>query len=429
MLTNQVLDAENVTIAVIGLGYVGLPLAVEFGKKLKTIGFDKNKERVINLLSKKDTTKEISKKQLLSSKKLEITYDSKEISKANVFIITVPTPIKKNKKPNLIPLINATKTVSKFLKKGSVVIVESTVYPGTTEEICVPILEKLSKLKYKKDFFCGYSPERINPGDKIRTLTKIKKVVAGSDNKTTKFLLKLYNKIIKAGVYEAESISVAEMAKVIENSQRDINVAFMNEIALICNKLNIKTKSVLDAAKTKWNFLDFEPGLVGGHCISVDPYYLYYKSKKLGYEPQVILSGRKVNDNMSNVIVEKISKKLKKNKSSKNSKILILGLTFKENCSDVRNSQSIKIFKKLEKKNFNVSAFDSYADKKILKKEFNINLIKYPRINYYDVVVITVKHKMFYKLGFKKISKFCNNRGFLYDIKNMFSKSNTSMTL
>ena len=429
MLTNQVLDAENVTIAVIGLGYVGLPLAVEFGKKLKTIGFDKNKERVINLLSKKDTTKEISKKQLLSSKKLEITYDSKEISKANVFIITVPTPIKKNKKPNLIPLINATKTVSKFLKKGSVVIVESTVYPGTTEEICVPILEKLSKLKYKKDFFCGYSPERINPGDKIRTLTKIKKVVAGSDKKTTKFLLKLYNKIIKAGVYEAESISVAEMAKVIENSQRDINVAFMNEIALICNKLNIKTKSVLDAAKTKWNFLDFEPGLVGGHCISVDPYYLYYKSKKLGYEPQVILSGRKVNDNMSNVIVEKISKKLKKNKSSKHSKVLILGLTFKENCSDVRNSQSIKIFKKLEKKNFNVSAFDSYADKKILKKEFNINLIKYPRINYYDVVVITVKHKMFYKLGYKKISKFCNNHGFLYDIKNMFSKNNTSMTL
>ena len=429
MLTNHVLDAKNVRIAVIGLGYVGLPLAVEFGKKLKTIGFDNNKERVTNLLNKKDTTKEVSKKQLLSSKKLEITHDSKKISNANVFIITVPTPIKKNKKPNLIPLINATKTVSKFLKKGSVVILESTVYPGTTEEICVPILEKFSKLKYKKDFSCGYSPERINPGDKIRTLTKIKKVVAGSDYKTTKFLLKLYNKIIKAGVYEAESISVAEMAKVIENSQRDINVAFMNEIALICNKLNINTKSVLDAAKTKWNFLDFEPGLVGGHCISVDPYYLYYKSKKLGYEPQVILSGRKVNDNMSNVIVEKISKKLKKNKLSKNSKVLILGLTFKENCSDVRNSQSIKIFKKLEKKNFNVSAFDSYADKKILKKEFNINLIKYPKKNYYDVVVITVKHKMFYKLGYKKISKFCNNDGFLYDIKNMFSKSNISMSL
>ena len=422
-------NLDNVTIAVIGLGYVGLPLAIEFGKKLPTIGYDSNKIRINELLEKYDRSNEISIKQIASSKKLKLTHNSKKISNADIFIITVPTPIKKNKEPNLNPLKSATRIVAKYIKVGSLVILESTVYPGTTEEICVPILEKISKLKYKKDFFCGYSPERINPGDKKRTLTKIKKVVSGSDKATEKIIHSLYKKIITAGIHVAESIKIAEMAKIIENSQRDINVAFINEIALICNKLKINSKSVLDAAKTKWNFLNFEPGLVGGHCISVDPYYLYYKSKKLGYEPKVILSGRRVNDNMPKYIVSKIINKLRKIKSKKVPEVLIMGLTFKENCSDVRNSQSIEIYNRLIKKKIKVVAYDPYADRKMLYKEFDMKLLKYPKKNYYDAVVITVKHDKFYKMGYKIINNFCNKSGFVYDVKNIFSKEDIKMTL
>ena len=429
MPQNKLPCLKNSTIAIIGLGYVGLPLAVEFGKKLPTIGFDISKIRINELLKKYDRSNELSKRQIMSSKNLQFVHNSEKISKADIFIITVPTPIKKNKEPNLNPLKSATRTVAKFLKKGSIVIVESTVYPGTTEEICVPILEKISQLKYKKHFFCGYSPERINPGDKKRTLTKIKKVISGSDKLTEKIIYALYKKIITAGIHVAESIKVAEMAKVIENSQRDINVAFINEIALICNKLNISSKSVIDAAKTKWNFLDFQPGLVGGHCISVDPYYLYYKSKKLGYEPKVILSGRLVNDNMPKYIVSQIFKRLKKSKSKKPPKILIMGLTFKENCSDIRNSPSINIYNKLKIRNVQLSAYDPYVTKKILDEDININLINFPKENFYDAVIITVKHKKFLTMGHKTIYNFCNKSGFVYDVKNIFKKEDIKMKL
>lgn len=416
-------------IAIIGLGYVGLPLAVKFGKKFKTIGFDKNKKRINELKEFKDKTNELNEDEINNSKNLIFSSQSSVLSSASIFIITVPTPINKLNNPDLRPLKEATKVVAKHISNNSVVIIESTVYPGVTEEICVPILERYSNMKYNLDFFCGYSPERINPGDKTKTISKIVKVISGSNKATVLRIKKLYSKIITAGVYEASSIRTAEMAKAIENAQRDINIAFINEIAIMCNKLQLRTKDVLDAAKTKWNFLNFEPGLVGGHCISVDPYYLYYSSKKLGYEPKIILSGRNINNNMSNFISNNLVKELSKRIKLINSKVLILGVTFKENCPDVRNSQVIKIIKNLKKKKISVDVSDEIADEETLKSEFKISLIKKLKKNHYDAILITVKHNVFKNYGLKTIKSLCKKNGFIYDIKNTFNDRTIEMNL
>ena len=416
-------------IAIIGLGYVGLPLAVNFGRKFKTIGFDKNKKRISELKKFKDKTNELNEHEINNSKHLIFSSQSSALSSASIFIITVPTPINKSNNPDLRPLKEATKIVAKHISNNSVVIIESTVYPGVTEEICVPILERYSNMKYNSDFFCGYSPERINPGDKTKTISKIVKVISGSNKATALRIKKLYSKIITAGVYEASSIRTAEMAKAIENAQRDINIAFINEIAIMCNKLQLRTKDVLDAAKTKWNFLNFEPGLVGGHCISVDPYYLYYSSKKLGHEPKIILSGRNINNNMSNFISNNLVKELSKRIKLINSKVLILGVTFKENCPDVRNSQVIKIIKNLKKKKISVDVNDEIADEETLKSDFNISLIKKLKKNHYDAILIAVKHKVFKKYGLKMVKSLCKKNGFIYDIKNTFNDRTIEMYL
>ncbi len=420
---------KNEIIAIIGLGYVGLPLAVEFGKKIKTIGYDIDRKRIEELKKKYDKTKEIQKKQFQLANKLSLTSNKKNLIDATVFIITVPTPVDNKNNPDLKFLKRALKTTAQFLDKNSLVIIESTVYPGLTEEFCVPILEKFSRLKYNRDFFCGYSPERINPGDKKRTLTKIKKVVSGSNKKTTKRVNYIYKKIINAGTYIAASIKVAETAKVIENTQRDINIAFMNEVAIICNKLNIDTNDVINTAKTKWNFLNFVPGLVGGHCISVDPYYLFSKSKEVGYEPKIILSGRKINNQMSKYVTSELLKKIKQNMVLRRPRVLIMGVTFKEDCPDVRNSQVVKIVNILKNRNIGIHVYDDIADKELLKKEFNIRLISKPKKNYYDAVMIAVKHKSFYNLGIKKIRSMCNKKGFIYDLKYTFSGNEVEMSL
>ena len=351
----------NNKIAIIGLGYVGLPLAVAFSKKFEVTGFDKNEERIISLKRNIDRTQEFSKKQIKESK-LNFTCDDKKLKDINIFIIAVPTPIYNNKIPDLRNLLAATKTVSRFLKKGDLVIFESTVYPGVTDDICIPILQKNSKLKLNHGFYCAYSPERINPGDKDKKLTNIVKVVSGSNIKTLNFVSSLYSKIIKAGIYKAESIKIAEAAKVIENTQRDLNIAFVNELTTIFSKMSISTYKVLKAASTKWNFLNFYPGLVGGHCIGVDPYYLTYKSIKLKYKPKVILSGRKTNDDMYKFLAKKILN-FKIQSKKKIFSLLILGYTFKEDCNDIRNSQIPKLIEYLKKKKISVYFIDPYVSK------------------------------------------------------------------
>ena len=405
------------TIGVIGLGYVGLPLAVAFSKKINTIGFDISKNRVKELLEFKDTTKEINEIELKNAiaDKLKIYDDIQYLKSCRYYIITVPTPIKKDKSPDLNPLINASKLIGKILKKGDIVIYESTVYPGLTEEICVPILEKISKLKYHNDFHIGYSPERINPGDKEHTFTKIKKVVSGSDEKTLKLISNLYTLVVEAGVYEASSIKVAEAAKVIENTQRDINIAFINELSKIFNEMDINIHEVLEAAATKWNFLNFKPGLVGGHCIGVDPYYLAQRAKEFGYNPEMILAGRRINDSMADHVFNLVIKKsIKLSLNLKEAKFLIYGLTFKEDCPDFRNSQSEKIFKLFLEHNLNVKVWDPY-----LKTENNIYPSKYIYKNdttKFDGILILVGHKEIKKFQLK--SKL-NKNGFVFDLKNI----------
>ena len=387
-------------IAIIGLGYVGLPLAIEFAKKFNVIGYDINSKRVADLNIGIDVTMEVSDKQLnsvLCSKSrnknigLEIIANIEGISQADIFIITVPTPIDENKKPDLAPLASATMDISRYIKKGSVIIYESTVYPGCTEEFCVPIIEKHSSLKFNKDFYCGYSPERINPGDKINTLTKIKKVTSGSTKEVEVYIDYLYKSIISAGTHLAPSIKVAEASKAIENAQRDLNISFVNELALIFDRMDIDTHQVLEAAKTKWNFLPFKPGLVGGHCIGVDPYYLAHKAESLGYHPAVILSGRRVNDQMGTFVASKVIKlMIKKGIQIKDSKILILGITFKENCPDTRNTKVIDVINELKTYNSIVSVYDPWADKNTVIQIYNINLIKNLRENYYDSIILAV---------------------------------------
>ena len=415
---------KNKRIAIIGLGYVGLPLAVEFGKKRNTIGFDINSSRIDELKKGKDFTFEISDEELKDADQLSYTSNLDDIKDCEIFIVTVPTPIDKHKKPDLSPLEKSSKLIGSILKKGDIVIYESTVYPGATEEICVPILENESGFTFNKDFYCGYSPERINPGDKEHRVTSIKKVTAGSTPEIAIEIDKLYQEIIIAGTHKASSIKVAEAAKVIENTQRDVNIALINEFALIFNKLNIDTEAVLDAAATKWNFLPFKPGLVGGHCIGVDPYYLAHKALEVGYNPEMILVGRRLNDNMGPYVANEVSKLMtKKHIHVADSNILIMGLTFKENCPDLRNTRIVDMVHEFKKFNCNVDVYDPWVNKDEALKEYDINPIDNPVENKYDAVVIAVAHDKFQELSFDQIKSYCKENYVLYDIKHLLESN------
>jgi len=408
-------------ICIVGLGYVGLPLAVEFGKVREVIGYDLNKDRINKLKVGVDETRETTKDEIAQAKFLKFSSNPSDISEAQIFIITVPTPIDENKKPDLKPLESASKLVSKHLKKGDMVIYESTVYPGATEEFCVPLLETNSNLKFNRDFFCGYSPERINPGDKLHRLRNIKKITSGSTKKIAKEINMLYLEIIDAGTYLADNIRVAEAAKVIENTQRDINIALINELSLIFNKMNIDTNAVLEAAGTKWNFLPFRPGLVGGHCIGVDPYYLTHKSLELGYSPNVILAGRKINDSMGKYIATEVLRLVAKKKIPiENLNILIMGFTFKENCPDIRNSKVIDIYNHFIEFSCHVDVYDPEADKNDVLNEYGINLINKPGINLYDAIVVAVGHDSFKSISVDEIRTFGKLQHILYDVKSIF---------
>ncbi|WP_131536236.1 nucleotide sugar dehydrogenase [Pedobacter nototheniae] len=415
-------------IAIIGLGYVGLPLALEFAKKYPVIGFDLNEQRVIELKNGLDHTQEADLELLntvcsYKNQSFGLTFSStlSDISRSNIYIVTVPTPINQLKQPNLEPLLSASKMLGTVLKKDDIVIYESTVYPGCTEEDCVPILERTSGLKYNEDFFCGYSPERINPGDKINTLTKIKKVTSGSNPETATKVDELYKNIIVAGTHLAPSIKVAEASKAIENAQRDVNISFVNELALIFDRMNIDTSDVLSAAATKWNFLNYKPGLVGGHCIGVDPYYLAHKSESLGYKPEVILSGRRVNDNMGMFVANKVIKMMvAKDKIIKNAKVLILGFTFKENCPDTRNTKVIDIYKELASFSINVDIHDPWAKKEDVAQEYGINLDDYDPSKSYDAIILAVSHKQFAALDFKS---YKNNGTIIFDTKSFIDRN------
>jgi UDP-N-acetyl-D-glucosamine/UDP-N-acetyl-D-galactosamine dehydrogenase len=405
-------------IALIGLGYVGLPLAVEFGKKRSVIGFDINQLRINDLKDGIDSTLETAIEELKDATHLSYTTNLDDIKDCEIFIVTVPTPIDKHKRPDLIPLEKSSESVGSILKKGDIVIYESTVYPGATEEVCVPILEEQSGLTFNKDFYCGYSPERINPGDKEHRVTTIKKVTAGSTPEIATEVDELYQEIIIAGTHKASSIKVAEAAKVIENTQRDVNIALINELALIFNKLNIDTESVLEAAGTKWNFLPFRPGLVGGHCIGVDPYYLTHKAIEVGYHPEMILAGRRLNDNMGSYVADQVSKLMtKKCIHVVDSNVLIMGLTFKENCPDIRNTRVVDLVEEFESFNCNVDVYDPWADKDEAVHEYGIKLINQPIEGKYDAILLAVAHNEFKELSLEQIKAFGKNNHVLYDIK------------
>jgi UDP-N-acetyl-D-glucosamine/UDP-N-acetyl-D-galactosamine dehydrogenase len=407
-------------IAVIGLGYVGLPLAVEFGKARPVLGFDINPGRIEELKQGKDRTLEVSSEELKESKHIRYSANTDDLKQADIFIVTVPTPIDNYNQPDLTPLLKASEMIGKALKKGAIVIYESTVYPGCTEEDCVPVLEKFSGLRYNVDFYCGYSPERMNPGDKEHSVTKIKKVTAGSTPEIAKEVDDLYASIITAGTHLASSIRVAEASKIIENSQRDVNIAFVNELSLIFERMGIDTREVLDAAGTKWNFLPFKPGLVGGHCIGVDPYYLTHKAESLGYHPQVILAGRRINDNMGAFIANKVVKLMvQQNQLINQSRVLILGVTFKENCPDIRNSKVVTIINELSDFGVNVEVYDPWADPAEVKHEYNISLIS-EITGKYDAIVLAVGHQKFDSLDIKGFTK---DNSVVYDIKSFLPKS------
>jgi UDP-N-acetyl-D-galactosamine dehydrogenase len=411
---------SNYRIAIIGLGYVGLPLAVEFGKKYEVVGFDINSSRIEQLKEGVDITQETNQNDIISSKKLSFTFDVNHLNSCNIFIVTVPTPINQFKSPDLKPLLSATKMIGKILKVGDIVIYESTVYPGCTEEECVPILERESKLKYNVDFFCGYSPERINPGDKINTLKNILKVTSGSNEVIANLVDDLYNSIITAGTFKAESIKVAEASKAIENAQRDINISFINELALIFDKIGIDTQDVLDAAGTKWNFLKYKPGLVGGHCIGVDPYYLAHKAESLGYYPQVILSGRRVNDNMGVFVANKVVKLLiQKGGMIRGGRALVLGVTFKENCPDIRNSKVVDIHNELIQFGLVVDVYDPLANPQDVFNEYKISIIE--KLAKYDAIILAVAHDSFLTIDYNKLKK--SNKSVIFDIKSILNRS------
>ena len=415
------MNLDKVKIAVIGQGYVGLPLAIEFGKKYSTLGFDINQARIDELTKGVDHTNEASPEQLKSSEKLIFSADIDDINECNIYIVTVPTPIDEFKTPDLNPLRGASKMLGGILKKGDIVIYESTVYPGCTEEVCVPLLEKSSGLLFNRDFYCGYSPERIVPGDKVNTLTTIIKVTSGSTPEIANFVVDLYSSIITAGTFKAASIKVAEASKAIENAQRDVNISFVNELALIFDRVGIDTQDVLDAAGTKWNFLKYKPGLVGGHCISVDPYYLAYKAENLGYHPEVILSGRRVNDNMSTFVANKMIKMLiKAGKQIMGSKILILGVTFKENCPDIRNSKVADVYNELKEFGLEVDAYDYEADPAEVKEEYGIYLIDQIKAKY-DGILLAVSHNKFSMINIDSLKKDSNS--VVYDLKGFLPRN------
>ena len=417
-------------ISIIGLGYVGLPLALELGKKRVVIGFDIDENKILNLKKSKDSTNETSIEDFEDAKKLIFTNDIKDIVDSEIYIITVPTPLDNHNKPDLKHLKEASSLVGSILKKNNIVIYESTVAPGTTEDICVPILEKKSGLVFNKDFFCGYSPERINPGDKKHRLTNTIKITSGSNSEISKEIDNLYKEIITVGTYMCPSIKVAEAAKIIENVQRDVNIALINELSILFNKLGIDTQEILKAASTKWNFSHYKPGLVGGHCISVDPYYLAHKALEIGYRPEMILAGRRINDAMSYYVVDEVVKIMKKkNIEIINAKVLILGFTFKENCPDIRNTKVIDIVKHFNKYNLNIDIYDPWADKEEANKEYQIELIDYPKQDTYDAIILTVAHDKFLEMGVDKIKQFGKNFFLIYDVKNLLPSNDIDGSL
>ena len=413
-------------LAIIGLGYVGLPLAVEFGRIRKTIAFDISAARVAELKRFRDSTLEVDSKELRAAKQLKVTSSLTDLRRCTTFIVTVPTPIDRYNRPDLRPFESASRSVGTVLKKGDVVIYESTVYPGCTEEVAVPILEAESGLKFNRDFFCGYSPERINPGDKQHRLPTIRKVTSGSTPAVAEFVDRLYASIITAGTFKASSIRVAEAAKVIENTQRDVNIALINELALIFNRLGIDTEEVLQAAGTKWNFLPFRPGLVGGHCIGVDPYYLTHKAQEVGYHPEMILAGRRLNDNMALYVAERVVQLMAKKKLHiKGSRVLVMGLTFKENCPDVRNSKVVDVIRELAKHGARVDAYDPWADPKVVKHEYGLSLLRRLSNSRYDAVVMAVAHDEFKAMGIRAIRRLAKRKHVLFDIKYVFRAGQT----
>ena len=420
---------ENLIIGVVGLGYVGTPLALSLGRFFKVVGFDLNKKRISQLKNKKDITNETSLSAFKKSKKIFFTSEIKDLKSCNVFIITVPSPVTKTNKPDFYYLKRASSLVANIMNRKSIIVYESTVYPGATEEQCVPVIEKISKLKYNKDFFCGYSPERINPGDKKHKLEKISKIVSASNRKTLNILKFMYGKIIKARIIPTSSIMVAEAAKVIENTQRDLNIALANELSIICSKLNIDTNQVINAASTKWNFHKYLPGLVGGHCIGVDPYYLTYKSKLLGYKPKIILAGRKLNDSMAKYITLQLERHIKiKNLNKKNLKILILGISFKENCPDIRNSQSLKLSKLIKNKYKKVYIYDNVANINNLREQDLILTTKLKK-NSFDIIILAVPHKEIVKKGIRKIKSYLKEKSIFFDLKGYFNKKYSDFRL
>ena len=416
--------SSDSTLAIIGLGYVGLPLAVEFGKHRPVIGFDINDGRIAELRAGEDRTREVEAEDLAAAKHLIYTTDLDAIRDAQIYIVTVPTPIDAHKQPDLTPLRKASETVGKVLKKGDIVIYESTVYPGATEEDCVPVLESVSGLTFNEDFFCGYSPERINPGDKLHRLTTITKVTAGSTPETADTVDALYASIVTAGTYKAESIRVAEAAKVIENTQRDLNIALVNELAMIFRKMDIDTEAVLKAAGTKWNFLPFRPGLVGGHCIGVDPYYLTHKAEAVGYHPEVVLAGRRVNDGMANFVVDQMVKSMiSAGQKINGAKVLVMGLTFKENCPDIRNSKVVDVVSALKSYGMRVDIYDPLVNPAEVLAEFDLALVPQPERGGYDTICITVAHDEFKALGPDEVRALLSNPdGVAFDLKGIFKK-------
>jgi len=423
-------DLNDVKIAIIGLGYVGLPLAVEFGKKYQTLGFDINQARIAELKNGTDSTLEISDEELAETTNLSYSCTLDELKNANVYIVTVPTPIDQHKQPDLTPLIKASEMLGKAINEGDIIIYESTVYPGATEETCIPVVERFSGLVYNKDFYAGYSPERINPGDKEHRVTNILKVTSGSTPEIATIVDNLYRSIIIAGTHKASSIKVAEAAKVIENTQRDVNIALINELSIIFNKLNIDTLEVLEAAGTKWNFLPFRPGLVGGHCIGVDPYYLTHKAQSVGYHPEMILAGRRLNDGMGAYVVSQLVKNmLHKRIQVEGANVLIMGLTFKENCPDLRNTKIVDIVNELKEYNINVDITDPWCSSEQAEHEYNLSLTEKPEAGHYDAIILAVAHNQFKSLGVDEIRKLGKKHHVLYDLKYILPKESVDMRL
>ncbi len=421
---------QDIKLAIVGLGYVGLPLAVEFGRKRPVLGFDINEERVASLREGKDATLETTAEELASAQHLTYSHDPANLRHCNCYIVTVPTPIDEHKRPDLAPLIRASETIGAFLKKGDIVIYESTVYPGCTEEDCVPILEKASGLKFNRDFFCGYSPERINPGDKQHRIANIKKVTSGSTPGVAELVDSLYREIVVAGTHKAESIKVAEAAKVIENTQRDLNIALINELALIFNKMGIDTESVLQAAGSKWNFLPFRPGLVGGHCIGVDPYYLTHKAQALGYHPEIILAGRRLNDSMGAYIVAQLVKAMaKKRIQIEGARVLVMGLTFKENCPDLRNTRVVDIVRELHEYNCSVDVHDPWISSLEAQVEYGITPLAEAASGAYDAIILAVAHHQFKDMGAAAIRALAKPNSVIYDIKHILGPQDADLRL